>query len=362
MLININQIKVTDRIRKDFGNIEELAQDINDNGLINPPVVTPEFELIAGERRLRAMKYLGYQQIEVRVMTVKDALHQLKLEISENENRKDFSFSEKMEWAEKLKDEYEKIAKENMAKGGQGRQISDTLRTDDTVAQEVGLGSRDTFRKAEYIYQNADEEMIKQLDEGNLSINKAYITLKERAKQLEQANQVLENTYNELSGKYQQINNELNVLKNKPSEVVEVIVEVDNTDYNKINQLTKQLEFAEKQKVILEREVKLNESEAKAYKELKESIDKLKLEREDIHRQIESATSISKFVVDIEDTLQTKLAPIKYSRAISEQLNNEVVINNILEIVGRVEDWCMEMRELISKDENVINIEYTEVE
>ena len=113
MLVDIGKIVVRDRIRKDFGDIEELAKDIKDNGLINPPVVTPDMELIAGERRLRAMMSLGYPQVEVRVMRVEDALHQLKLEISENENRKEFSFSEKMEWAERLKVEYSKIAEAN---------------------------------------------------------------------------------------------------------------------------------------------------------------------------------------------------------------------------------------------------------
>lgn len=97
---------------------------------------------------------MDYKQIEVRVMSVKDALHQLKLEISENENRKDFNFTEKMAWAEQLKKEYEKIAKENMSKGGEGSQISDNLRTDNKVAEEVGLGSRDTYRKAKYIYED----------------------------------------------------------------------------------------------------------------------------------------------------------------------------------------------------------------
>jgi ParB family chromosome partitioning protein len=63
--------------------------------------------------RLRSLQYLNYNQIEVRVMTVQDALHQLKLEISENENRKDFSFSEKMKWAEGLKKEYSKIVEQN---------------------------------------------------------------------------------------------------------------------------------------------------------------------------------------------------------------------------------------------------------
>lgn len=131
-----------------------------------------------------------------------------------------------MEWADKLKEEYGKIAKENSLSNLQNSdsQKSDSLgRTDDTVAQEVGLGSRDTYRKAEYIYQNADEEMIKQLDEGNLSINKAYVTLKERANQLEQANQVLEDTYNELSGKYQQLNNTADFLKQKENNMREIV-------------------------------------------------------------------------------------------------------------------------------------------
>ncbi|EOQ18631.1 ParB N-terminal domain-containing protein [Bacillus cereus] len=102
MLLAINQIKVAERIRKEFGNIEELANDIKENGLINPPVVTPEYELIAGERSLRACRYLNYQQIEVRVMSVRDYEHKLKIEIGENEHRKEFTFSERMAWAREL--------------------------------------------------------------------------------------------------------------------------------------------------------------------------------------------------------------------------------------------------------------------
>lgn len=57
---NIDDIKIGNRIHKDFGDIEELAGDIEQNGLINPPVVTPDLVLIAGERRLRALKHLGW--------------------------------------------------------------------------------------------------------------------------------------------------------------------------------------------------------------------------------------------------------------------------------------------------------------
>lgn len=132
MLIDISKIKVAERIRKDFGNIKELADDIKENGLINPPVVTPDFELIAGERRLRAMKHLGYKQIEVRIMKVNDYEHMLNLEINENENRKDFTKLERLEYARRLERIERLKAKERM---GEGSQNSDELgRTDDIVA------------------------------------------------------------------------------------------------------------------------------------------------------------------------------------------------------------------------------------
>ncbi|WP_162267602.1 ParB N-terminal domain-containing protein, partial [Clostridium botulinum] len=186
MLIDIDKIIIKDRIRKDYGNIEELAKDIKENGLINPPVVTPEYILIAGERRTKACKFLNYSQIEVRVMTVKDALHQLKLEISENENRKDFSFSEKMQWAEQLKEEYSKIAKENMLKGITLDQNLSKVDSNKQVAKDTGFGSKETYRQAKYIYENGNNELIQQLDDEQLSINKAYNMLKEQKKQLEE--------------------------------------------------------------------------------------------------------------------------------------------------------------------------------
>lgn len=189
MLVDADKIIVKDRIRKDFGDLEELAKDIQENGLINPPVVTPDNVLIAGERRFRAMtQILGWKQIEVRPMTVQDALHQLKLEISENENRKEFTFSEKMEWAERLKEEYRKVAEANTAANlpGSASVGNPTVgRVDETVAREVGIGGKDKLRQAEYIVAHADEELIRQLDEGQLSINAAYVKLKKKAEEAE---------------------------------------------------------------------------------------------------------------------------------------------------------------------------------
>ncbi|WP_132250711.1 hypothetical protein [Natranaerovirga pectinivora] len=54
-----------------------------------------------------------------------------------------------------MKDEYGKIAKENMSKGGQGLQNFANLNTNHQVANDVGFGNKETYRQAEYIYNNA---------------------------------------------------------------------------------------------------------------------------------------------------------------------------------------------------------------
>ncbi|WP_339234672.1 ParB N-terminal domain-containing protein [Paenibacillus sp. FSL R5-0517] len=193
MLIKINEIKVADRIRKDFGGIEELALDIDQNGLINPIVVTPDYQLIAGERRLRAHQYLGRKEVVVRVMEISDFEHQLRLEISENEHRKEFTFSERVEWAKRL-EEVERIkVKERMAGGKENVPEQPAGQVRDIVADQAGFGSGRTYDKAKYIMENATPEIIQQLDKGIISTHKAFTETKERLeaaeKRAEQAEQ-----------------------------------------------------------------------------------------------------------------------------------------------------------------------------
>ncbi|MFG0038712.1 ParB N-terminal domain-containing protein [Staphylococcus aureus] len=196
MLIDINKVTVGKRIRKDYGDITSLADDIEDRGLINPPVVTPDYELIAGERRLKAMKKLDYRQIEVRIMSVEDYEHQLKIEISENEERKAFTYSERMDYAKQLEIIEAKKAKDR--KTSKLKQNKDTVtdqgperkgETRDIVGKASGFGSGRTYARAKYIYENADEETIKEVDEGKKSIRKAHDELRAKEKQNE-ANKV----------------------------------------------------------------------------------------------------------------------------------------------------------------------------
>ena len=64
----ICNIRVGDRIRRDLGDIDGLAQNIDAIGLLQPLVVLSDGTLLAGARRLAAVKLLGWQEVPVRIM------------------------------------------------------------------------------------------------------------------------------------------------------------------------------------------------------------------------------------------------------------------------------------------------------
>lgn len=97
MKVPIDDIKVEKRFRKDFGGIDELAESIKKHGLIQPPVVTDNLKLVAGERRLRACKELGFEEIEVRLREDLDELEQREMELEENIARKQFTWQEEVQ-------------------------------------------------------------------------------------------------------------------------------------------------------------------------------------------------------------------------------------------------------------------------
>ena len=196
LIVDISKIIIKDRIRKDFGNIQELADDIKTNGLINPPVINKNYELLAGERRLRACKALGWQQIEVRMMDTRDAEHELNVEISENDARKDFTKSERVDYMKRLLRIEAAKAEERMKNPSQN---SDEGRADEKTAKQFDI-SRDTMRKEITIADNRDllsDEDFADWDEGRLSTNKAFQRIKARQKEVEEENSKLRTALSE---------------------------------------------------------------------------------------------------------------------------------------------------------------------
>ena len=82
--------------RHDFNPValEELAASINENGIVQPITVRKKegkFELIAGERRLRAVKLINMRTIPAYVMSVENDGSLLQLALIENIQREDLN-------------------------------------------------------------------------------------------------------------------------------------------------------------------------------------------------------------------------------------------------------------------------------
>lgn len=93
-VISVSKITPSSLVRRsEMKNIEELAQSIHEHGLIHPLQVfqkgkKPEhtYELIAGERRFRAIESLGWEEVPVVIQPKKKARE---LQILENFQRED---------------------------------------------------------------------------------------------------------------------------------------------------------------------------------------------------------------------------------------------------------------------------------
>ena len=93
--IPISSIRVSTRIRKDPGDLTELANDLQKHGLINPITVMDcqngTYQLIAGLRRLEAAKLIQMSGLRATVLSPMQAEEMLEIEIAENEQRHNFT-------------------------------------------------------------------------------------------------------------------------------------------------------------------------------------------------------------------------------------------------------------------------------
>ena len=87
------------RQRKDLGDLAELCTSISATGLIHPIVIDgDDMSLIAGERRLSAMKMLGFEELveneHYRIVFPDSDLHRHAIELEENIRRQDMTPAE----------------------------------------------------------------------------------------------------------------------------------------------------------------------------------------------------------------------------------------------------------------------------
>ncbi len=102
MLVNINDIKIKKRVRRDLGDLEALKNSLRTYGLLNPITLNNKYELIAGERRLQAAKQLGWTNINAVIQNNLSEVEELEMELEENNQRKEFTNEELLDGYKRL--------------------------------------------------------------------------------------------------------------------------------------------------------------------------------------------------------------------------------------------------------------------
>ena len=98
-VIKISSIIITDRTRKDLGNIASLAESISLVGLMQSVVINENNELIDGQRRIKAYIQLGIKEIPFFRVNLKEIILG---EFHANFNRKDLTTSERVAISSKV--------------------------------------------------------------------------------------------------------------------------------------------------------------------------------------------------------------------------------------------------------------------
>lgn len=165
--VNVNDITIGNRHRKDMGDIDALAKSIEEVGLLQPIGITPDYELVFGERRLRAYRdILGRDTIPARIVQVQSVLLG---QIEENTMRKDFTPSELVAIVDSLRS----YTHGGDRKSDQARKCDVETLTVDQAAKRAGLGGKDGYDRAKSVTEKGVAELIEAMDGGRLSLSAA---------------------------------------------------------------------------------------------------------------------------------------------------------------------------------------------
>lgn len=178
--------------RKSFDpeTIAEMAASVEAQGLIQPVVVNDrgdgKYEMISGERRLRAVKKLGWKEIPAIIHQVEES-RILEMTLVENLQREDLNSIEQARGYQKLADEFSLTQAQIADRVGKDRAtVANTvrlLRLPVVIQQAVSSGVL-TAGHARQLLAVDDEaeqiELARKVIQGDISVRKLEIIVRER--------------------------------------------------------------------------------------------------------------------------------------------------------------------------------------
>jgi len=138
------------RVFKDLSTekFEAFKRDISLRGLKYPLEITPDNIIICGHQRWKAVKDLGWEDVEVKILKGWTDDQLLEHMIKDNLLRRQLDEFEQVDCGKKLEEIYKGRQGRPSEKHGQNdRDLSQKGETRDLVAQDLGLGNGKTWER-----------------------------------------------------------------------------------------------------------------------------------------------------------------------------------------------------------------------
>ena len=364
--INIDELKPHPRNNEFFDDMSgekwnEFLESVKSRGVIEPIVITPDKTIVSGHQRVRACKELGIKTVmcDVHTYNSEDEILQDLLETNIRQ-RGDVGGSAKKVGL-RIK-ELERIY--GIKQGGSGfygnkhtennvetPNNSETLKTQEQLAKEMGI-SVDTLNNYKKLTEMIPE--LEELVDTGIAKPTTALAIMRNLSEDEQLEMIssLDTTKKITQKQVQQYINKIKELESREPKII------DNTDYSSIERLKNKIKEIEYQKSILEKKVKLNQEDSDKFNKLKSDIEFLTKKKNDLGRQIDSATELAGLTVRLQKLLEGELAPIKFKRCMETLESSDVCVENLTEIITKIDNWSDEMKKLLTnKYDDVVEVQ-----
>lgn len=333
--INVNELKSHPRNNEFFDDMsgekwQEFLDSIKARGVIEPIVITPDKVIVSGHQRVRACKDLGIRTVMCDVHTYDNEDQILQDLIETNiRQRGDVGGS-----AKKVGKRIKELERIYGVREGRPEKLPNysVVKSQEDIAAQMGI-SVDTLQNYKMM-----AEMIPELedlmDTGIVTKTTALAMMKSLSPQ-------------EQEELISSLDTTKRITQKEMQKYIDKVKESEKRLENQVSEL-------KSEKSILETKVRLNEENAERYEKLQSDIDFLTKKKTDIGRQIDSATELAGLTVKVQRLLEEELAPIKFKRCIEELDSSDVCVGNLLEVITKIDNWSLEMKNIINEHNNII--------
>lgn len=364
--ININELKPHQQNSFYFDDMsgdawDELLRSISTSGVTNAITITQDNVIISGHQRVRACQVLGIPEISYKMIDysqrdekdqIKDLIESnLRQRVAVNPNPvklgRCFNFLNEYYGLEHGGD------RKSNANNLHLKEEADSPTTQTELAESYGI-THQTMNN----YMRLTK-MIPELDDlvqtGIVAPTTALAMIKELSDEEQEDLIASLDVTKKISKK--QVESYIAEHKNNSASINKA--DIDSYK-NKIKELESELSSLKSKEETLERLQKLTEEEKETLQAIQDDIRELTQQKNNIGKQLRDVRDLAKLSAEMQQILETKLAPVKFMRCMDSIKSNDSVKKSLQQIIDHIDSWSKEMKVYIN-NENTVIVEYEEI-